>query len=519
MATGPLPSSESLAEQCQTPRAADTVDPLTGDLYGDTQGSLTTEKQWIRSYVNETYLWYADVASVDPTPYVVGATVPFVNPSDNSAGSEFLATNYEVVDAYFNSQRSPFFTASGKPKDQFHFTFVTTDWVALSSAGSTAGFGFTAAVLVASPPRDVRIAYTDPGTPAATATPALVRGLQFVTINNVDVANGSDVATLNEALFAPIMGKQYVFVYTDLQGAPGNRTTFTAVAGTVTSTPVQNVGTLPAPNASVGYMLFNAQIAPAEGELIAGISTLQAANGGAGITDLVLDLRYNGGGFLDIASELAFMIAGPTPTAGKAFEVERFNNKNPFGVTTAQATTGFHNVSQGFSTTAGAALPHLDLARVFVLTGPDTCSASEAVINGLRGVGIEVIQIGHTTCGKPYGFFPQDNCDTTYFAIQFQGANAAGFSGFADGFVPAGGTAGNDLPGCQVADDLTRQLGDPAEGRLAAALLYRNNSGMCPAVSVSKPNPLGLAPQHEAAMLHRSAILENKFLLRKRFGQ
>ena len=59
-----------------------------------------------------------------------------------------------------------------------------------------------------------------------------------------------------------------------------------------------------------------------------------------------------------------------------------------------------------------------------VLTGPDTCSASESVINGLRGVDVEVNLIGGPTCGKPYGFYPQDNCGTTYFAIQFQGVNA-----------------------------------------------------------------------------------------------
>ena len=56
-----------------------------------------------------------------------------------------------------------------------------------------------------------------------------------------------------------------------------------------------------------------------------------------------------------------------------------------------------------------------------------TCSASESIINGLRGVNVQVIQIGSTTCGKPYGFYPEDNCGTTYFSIQFKGVNAAGF--------------------------------------------------------------------------------------------
>ena len=69
----------------------------------------------------------------------------------------------------------------------------------------------------------------------------------------------------------------------------------------------------------------------------------------------------------------------------------------------------FFTTAQGFSVARGTALPTLNLSRVFVLTGRNTCSASESVINSLRGVNVEVIQIGSTTCGKPYGFYPQDN--------------------------------------------------------------------------------------------------------------
>ncbi len=93
---------------------------------------------------------------------------------------------------------------------------------------------------------------------------------------------------------------------------------------------------------------------------------------------------------------------------------------------------------------------------MFVLTGNGTCSASEAIINGLRGVDVQVIQIGATTCGKPYGFYPQDNCGTTYFSIEFKGVNAKGFGDCADGFSPATpARLPAQLPGCSVADDFT----------------------------------------------------------------
>ena len=105
-------------------------------------------------------------------------------------------------------------------------------------------------------------------------------------------------------------------------------------------------------------------------------------------------------------------------------------------------------------------------------------------MNGLRGVNVNVIQIGSTTCGKPYGFYPRDNCGTTYFTIQFKGVNAMDFGDYTDGFSPANtqANAGTVVPGCSVGDDFTAALGDTSEGRLAAALAYRETQ-TCPAPS------------------------------------
>ncbi|WP_165795004.1 S41 family peptidase [Solimicrobium silvestre] len=501
-----FPPSTSLAEQCAVPRPAGTINPVTGQPYNDVQGSLTTEMAWIASYVNETYLWYNEVPVVSSSPYVLNATVPYVNPTTNGQSTETLASNYDVVDAYFNSQRTPLFTASGKPKDQFHFTYTTAAWQALSAAGNQAGFGFEVALLSASPPRQALVAYTSPGT---TATQNNVqRGAQILTVNGVDVANGTDLATLNEGLFSPVAGTSYTFQILD-QGSSTPRT-ITMTAANITLTPVQNVGTLPAPNTSVGYILYNDQIATAESELIAAVNQLKAANNGAGISDLVLDIRYNGGGFLDLASEMAFMIASPAATSGTVFEQDTYNNKNPFNFTTAQTTVPFFSVSQGFSTSipAGQALPQLGLSTVYVITGAGTCSASEAIMNGLLGVGVKVIQIGATTCGKPYGFFPQDNCSTTYFAIQFEGVNNLGFGAYADGFIPGGtGSTANNLPGCPIGDDFSKQLGDPTEARLAAALQYRN-TGTCPAPSATILKQL----KQNEPILKRSPARENRIL-------
>ncbi len=504
-ATTEVTIAANVAGQCAAPRPAGVINPSTGQSYGDVQGSLTTEKSWIRAFVNETYLWYQEVPLVDASKYVIGAIVPYIYPSSNGQTSVLLQSNVDVADTYFNSQRSLAVTASGKPKDQFHFTYKTDEWVALSTAGNSVGFGFQVALLARSPPRLAVVAYSNPGTPAALNN--LNRGVKFISINGVDVATGN-ADVINEGLFSPVANKSYTYQVLD-QGSSITRT-FSMTAVIVTSTPVQNVRTLPAPYGSVGYLQFNDHLATAEGQLIAAVNQLKAANGGAGITDLVLDIRYNGGGLLDIASEAAYMIAGATATNGKVFERLSFNDKNPFNLRDPDLITPFYSVSQGFSAPTGQALPQLGLPRVFVLTGAGTCSASEAIMNGLKGAGVEVIQIGETTCGKPYGFVPQENCSVTYFTVQFKGINNAGFGDYADGFVPGGsGTAANNLAGCVVPDDFSKPLGDIAEARLAAALRYRS-SGSCGGSSGSGSVAPAAAVSVAEPALGRSFMRENR---------
>jgi carboxyl-terminal processing protease len=439
------------AARCAMPRSG--TDPTTDQPFTDQGGSVLDEKLWLRSWTDDLYLWYKEVPAVDLNAYADPVM-------------------------YFDQLKTPAKTPSGKDKDQFHFIYKTSDWVALSESGTEASYGLQWALLAASPPRSLLVAYIQPGSPADAAH--LKRGARVVTIDGVDVQSGSDINTLNNGLFPAGLNETHSFVVLD----PGQNVTraVSLTSASITITPVQNVGTLPAPNDKVGYIHFTDHIATAEKELFDAITQLR----GKGVTDLILDIRYNGGGYLDIASELAFMIAGPTTTTGKTFERLTFNDKHPtIDPVTGQPLTpeAFIDHTEGFSLAPGQPLPYLGLSRVFVLTGSGTCSASESVMNSLSGVNVQVIQIGDTTCGKPYGFYPADNCGTTYFAIQFQGVNNQGFGDYADGFEP-----GDILKGCQVDDDFSHALGDPAEARIAAALAYRAN-GSCPAVAARRAEP------------------------------
>jgi hypothetical protein len=438
-------------DRCASPRSGKDAN---GQSYLDKKGSLLQEQLWLRSWTDDTYLWYREVPRTDPLMF-------------------------DTAVAYFDILKTFVKTESKKDKDEFHFTYTTEEWIALSQSGVEASYGLSWALLESKPPRKLVVAYVQPGSPAELA--GITRGTIGVSVDGVDVENGTDVDKLNAGLFPSQPDVTHTLVVLD-RGATEPRTV-TLKSTSLVSTPVSSK-VLAAPYDKVGYLLFNDHIQPAEKALVEAITSLKAA----GITDLVLDLRYNGGGYLAIAAELAYMIVGPS-TAGQTFEKLQFNDKHPtVDPVTGESLepNGFLNQAQGFSVPRGTALPHLDLPvkRVFVLTGPGTCSASESVMNGLAGVDVQVIQMGATTCGKPYGFYPTDNCGTTYFSIQFQGVNAKGFGDFADGFTPGQ----QNVMGCVVADDFTHELGDPTEARLAAALGYMT-TGACPAAARSA-NPL-----------------------------
>lgn len=459
---------EKLAQVCALPRSG--VDPDSGRSYPDQPGTLADEQAWLDAYLHQIYLWNQEIPQVDAAQYGLSA----------------YASVPAALDAYFKALLTPARTASGKRKDQFSFTADTAAWNAQSQSGISLGYGLQLILLARSPPREAVVASVEPQSPADAL--GLARGTRILAIDDVDLVNdgsSAGVATLNAGLFPAQAGEQHRFRIQD----PGSTATreLLLTAQPFTEIPVPLVKTFDTAEGKLGYLLFNDHIATAEGELFEAVQSLAAA----GIRDLVLDLRYNRGGYLDIASELAFMIAGAEATRGQVFEQLRFNAQSR-RTQVGEPRTPFHTQAQGYdpSLPEGTALPQLNLKRLFVLASGNTCSASEAIINGLRGIDIEVVLIGQTSCGKPYGFYPQDNCGTTYFAIEFAGSNAKGFGDYADGLAPD----------CTLGDDFGHALGDPQEALLATALQYRQ-SGQCP----SQAKQAALGGQLLDSPLHRGA--------------
>jgi len=485
--SGTFQNFNRFEQLCETPRQGSDSQ---GRPFPDSQGSTQDENNWLRSWSHDLYLWYDEITDVDP---------------------ESLSTP-----EYFEEMKTFELTESGNPKDKFHFAIPTDEWIALSQGGIQGGYGAEFKILNGAPPRKVLVAYTEPDTPATAEAINLKRGAEILEIDGVDVINGDDIDTLNNGLF-PDAGETHTFLIKNVEEDSSRSITMTSTE--IVSTPVQNLSFLETDNGVVGYFTFNSHIAPAEKQLIEAVTQLRESN----ISDLVVDLRYNGGGFLDIANELSAMIAGDS-AVGQVFEAIEFNEKHPdLNPVTGELLTpkDFLTTSQGFSAPEGAPLPALGLDRVFIITGSGTCSASESIINGLRGIDMEVIVIGNTTCGKPYGFYAFDNCGTTYFSIQFRGVNQKGFGDYADGFSPSNLTSPEGVPisGCLVSDDFNHELGDPQEGRLKAALAYRNNA-TCPTLvnqaSTGETVKMLMNENGDTAIQNRMIWSQNRILNRSR---
>jgi carboxyl-terminal processing protease len=433
--------SGTFGNYCEVPRVG--VSKVTGIPFPDKRGNSNQERHFLRSWSYETYLWFEDLPDLNPI-------------------------TYDTPQIYFERLRSSKKTESGSFKDNFHF-YEPTENEEAWTAGITYGYGLN---LKANwnIPRSIYVTYSDTGSPAAVQ--GIKRGAKIIAIDGLSVATGN-IDTLVEALYPSQVNAVHEFEIQDVGASTTRKVTLESA-----SLPTDSVSVAKAiahNGSKVGYVQFNTFIPDAQDQWVTAINTLK----NEGVTDLVVDMRYNGGGYIAVAAQVGYMIAGAN-TANKVFYQDVANSKTPKEEPWGFLDTGIYGLNKSL------ALPTLGLQRVYVLATKGTCSASELVINSLRGIGVSVYLIGDTTCGKPYGFLPQPNCGTTYYTIQFKAVNAKGFGEYSDGFIPSSTDNGLDkVKGCKVSDNLMHELGDPNEALLAAALQLRA-TGACPTISSSR---------------------------------
>jgi C-terminal processing protease CtpA/Prc len=398
---------------------------------------LPEQKSWLAGWMDDWYYWYALKPNPDPN-----------DSAFDSIGRYFDALLYQGGTAPF-------------PKDRWSYAQSSAAFDQFFGEGKTLGYGLAVAGLEVQgrPEQPLRVRYVEPGSPAAGQ---LARGETVVSING---RSSSDLIGSNDfSLLTPAKAGDTIALV--VRNAAGVERSVTLTAAVFALTPVSASATLATPaGTKVGYVVLKDFISQSLEPLDAAFAQFKAA----GVHELVLDLRYNGGGLVSVADALASYAVGPA-AVDQPFAQLLYNDKHASS-----------NAVHRFSAQASA----LGVARVYVLTGQRTCSASELVVNGLKPF-MNVVQVGDTTCGKPVGFLPTANCGTTFSAVNFESQNANGVGRYWDGLAP----------NCPVADDLDHALGDPAE-RLTATALAHVDTGACPAA----------AQREQPTALRRAALL------------
>ena len=398
--------------------------------------SVTSQKRWLSDYMNEWYLWST---WVQPQPV----------PADAS------------LDTYF---RSLLYTGgvAGVPADRWSGSQPTQSYNLYYGEGQTMGYGLAVAGIEVAgrqddPPLYVRL--VEPKSDAGLQ--GIKRGERVLALNGLPV--GPLIAANDFSLLSPAEEGQALRV--TLRNAAGADRTVTLTAKVFTLTPVPTALTLATPGGrKIGYVVLNQMISQAQPQLEMAFAGFKAQ----GLQDLVLDLRYNGGGLVSVAALVGSLVGG-SRTAGQTFATLAYNDKR---AATNNQTFPFNNNTWA-----------LGLPRVYVLAGSRTCSASEQVVNALQPF-LDVVLVGGTTCGKPVGFLPADNgCGTTYSVVNFESRNALGRGAYYDGFNPT----------CPAEDGWTQPLGSVSE-RLLATAMGHADSGRCPAAAGAPVKPLASRP-------------------------
>lgn len=184
----------------------------------------------------------------------------------------------------------------------------------------------------------------------------------------------------------------------------------------------------------IGYLVYDKFDAAFDEELFEAFKYFKSQN----VTDLILDLRYNGGGHTMSANLISSCIAGSS-AANKICSSIRFNESRMKAMNNKREDEKFMYSNYANLNTSLAA-GDLGLSHIYCLVGYYTASASELVINSLRGIDIEVTLIGEKTTGKNVGMEPVDIVvrENTYslLPITFQSYNAKGFGDYEKGFIP-----------------------------------------------------------------------------------
>jgi carboxyl-terminal processing protease len=414
---------------------------------GGTSGcTLRARQDWAAAQLKEWYLFPETLpASLDPTPY---------------------GTVSDYIDALTS-------TARAQGRDRF-FTYLTSiaQENAFNTSGSTAGFGIRLSYDTTAGRVFIMEAFE--GAPALAA--GIDRGTELLAIGTTS-ANMQTVSSLlatggaqavSDALGPSTAGTVRIL---RIKNASGTRDVSVAKAD-YDLTPVSSrygAQVIVDGGKKVGYINLRTFILSANDQLTSAMSQFRAQ----GITDIIVDMRYNGGGLISVADYFGDLLGRNRSTADLferlAFRPEKASN----------------NSTHNFAPQGESIAP----TRIAFIGTKATASASELMISAMLPYlhGNEAL-VGTNTYGKPVGQIAVDNapCDDRFRIIAFAVQNANGLSDYFSGIATKMEAT------CSAGDDLAHPLGDPQETSIRAALDYIGGKSCAPITGATSD---GITPE------------------------
>ncbi len=428
---------------------------------------------WLDSlylYAKQTYLWYAaipDYAGFNPRKYAAGASdiTALTNSLTAIAGFSFDNPG-EQPREFRNGSEQPIYSYIAEGN------IYTGRSAAVNTGDHATGFGMGLSVFN----NAVYVSYAEPGSPAFKA--GVRRGMQLIKVNDEIVH--PDPAQLRGILRSPLL----TFHFENVVEQPLIVTlqTATYVRGSVLYHDIIDAGTV-----KTGYIalsgFYRLENAKADFDQIA--EEFAQMN----VQHLIIDLRYNSGGYLRSMEYLANLIA-PAALHGSVMYAEHFNrllqerkapilesipfydaNGQPVYINGRRANFADVDFSVSANTVRFSKSGSLNnIRKIIFIVSSETASAAELLINIFRPY-IDVKLVGSKTYGKPVGSFGIGLGRFMLYLSQFHILNANN-----DGYYFEGLEA--DIP---AIDEVTKDFGDISEDALAQAMHYLTNGTEIPA--------------------------------------
>jgi carboxyl-terminal processing protease len=325
------------------------------------------------------------------------------------------------------------------------FSWIVDDYVALenSFAGVSKKNGMSFGFFVNPEENGVKaygiVRYVLPNTSASNN--GIVRGDIFSSVNGIQITYDNTSGRINNGIISSLNEDSYTIGLANYDGSSVISTgeDISLNKRVLTENPILISKTLDVNSKKIGYLLYNSFTADFDDAL----NNVFADFKSEGVTDLVLDFRYNPGGSVYSAITLSSLVTGQF--TGDIFSTEQWNTQ----VQDVFEQNNPERIENRFisETRNGQSLNSLNLNKVYILTTGRSASASELVINGLNPY-IDVIQIGTATTGKFQASitlydsddFSKNNVNPNHnYAMQplvLKSLNSVGFTDYFDGFSP-----------------------------------------------------------------------------------